>query len=127
MVVTKKSSPISSEDLLTCVIEAIQEKKGNNIVSLDIGSLPNAICKYFVLCSASSTTQVGAIADNVEDRMLERFRERVFRSAGRENALWIVLDYVDVVVHVFQTEQREFYKLEELWGDAKKTHYQGDE
>lgn len=108
---------------LSCVIAAIQEKKGERIVDLNLDALPNAVCSRFVVCSAASTTQVDAIAQNVEHRLLEAFHEKPHRTAGYENALWVVLDYVDVVVHVFQTEQRDFYKLEELWADAPTTHH----
>lgn len=128
MSATKVSKPsIKPEELLAAIVDAIQEKKAHNIVSLEIGSLPNAVCKYFVLCSADSTTQVGAIAENVEDRLIEKFKEKVFRSAGYENSLWVVLDYIDVVVHVFQTEQRDFYRLEELWADAKIQRYDDED
>ncbi|MGE0076775.1 MAG: ribosome silencing factor [Bacteroidales bacterium] len=117
----KKKKTDSSDELLACIIDAIQEKKGKNLVSLEIGNLPNAVCKYFVICNAESTTQVSAIADNIEDKAIEKLKEKVFRSAGYENSIWVVLDYVDIVVHVFQTEWRKFYKLEDLWADAKAT------
>ncbi|MCB8963691.1 MAG: ribosome silencing factor [Bacteroidales bacterium] len=119
----KKKKNNSSDDLLACIVEAIQDKKGKNLISLEIGSLPNAVCNYFVICNADSTTQVSAIADNVEDKVREKFNEKVFRSAGYENSIWIILDYVDVVVHIFQTEWRNFYKLEDLWADAKVSCY----
>ncbi len=115
----KKKKTNNSNELLTCIIDAIQEKKGKNLISLEIGNLPNAVCSHFVICNADSTTQVSAIADNIEDKAIEKLNEKVYRSAGYENAIWIVLDYVDVVVHVFQTEWRNFYKLEDLWADAK--------
>lgn len=126
MAVKKVLKSEKSEDLLAQVIAAIQDKKGKNIISLQIGSLPNAVCDYFVICNADSTTQVGAIADNVEDKLVDKFKEKAFHRAGYENALWIVLDYVDIVVHIFQTEQRDFYKLEELWADAAIQHYDSD-
>lgn len=126
MAVKKNSKSVSPDKLLAGIVAAIQEKKGKNILSLEIGSLPNAVCKYFVICNADSTTQVGAIADNIEDKLIENFKEKVFRSAGYENSLWIVLDYIDVVVHIFQTEQRDFYKLEDLWADAKVQQYNDD-
>lgn len=120
MAVRKKKTS-STDLLLACVVEAIQEKKGENVVSLEIGSLPNAVCRHFVVCNANSTAQVSAIADNIELRTLEKLNEKVFKSAGYENSIWIVLDYVDIVVHIFQTEWRAFYKLEELWADGKFT------
>lgn len=114
----------NTEELLSCIVDAIQEKKGKNILSLGIGSLPNAICKYFVFCNADSTTQVDAIANNIEDKVLERMGERVYRSDGYQNAIWIVLDYIDIVVHVFQTEWRNYYRVEALWADAKAIQYE---
>jgi len=119
----KKKKTNNSDELLACIVDAIQEKKGKNLVSLEIGSLPNAVCKYFVVCNADSTTQVNAIADNVEFRATEKLKKKVYKSAGYENSIWIVLDYVDIVVHIFQTEWRAFYKLEDLWADGKFTPY----
>lgn len=113
----------NTEELLSCIVDAIQEKKGKNIVSLEIGVLPNAVCKYFVFCNADSTTQVDAIANNIEDKVLEKLGEKVYRSDGYQNAIWIVLDYIDIVVHVFQTEWRDYYRVEALWADAKTVHY----
>ncbi|MDY0200122.1 MAG: ribosome silencing factor [Bacteroidales bacterium] len=113
----------NTEKLHACIVEAISEKKGDNIISLELGMLPNAICKHFVICNADSTTQVAAIADNVEFKTKEILNEKVWQKGGYENSIWIILDYVDVVVHIFQTEWREFYKLEDLWADAKKTTY----
>lgn len=127
MVRKKVAKQRTADELLEQIVLAIQEKKGKKIVALHIGTLPNAVCEYFVICSADSTTQVGAIADNVEAKMLEQFSEKAMNSAGFENALWIVLDYVDIVVHVFQSEQRDFYKLEELWADATSKTFASDD
>lgn len=124
MAVRKAKKTTNTEELLTCIVNAIQEKKGKNVVALEIGSLPNAVCQYFVFCNADSTTQVDAIANNIEDKVIEKLGEKVFRSAGYENAIWIVLDYIDIVVHVFQTEWRSYYRVEELWADARTLHYE---
>ena len=105
------------EKLTGTIIRAIQDKKGKNIVSLDLSKIDGAICSCFIVCNADSTTQVAAIAAG----------EKVWRVEGQQNALWIAMDYVDVVVHIFQTELREFYKLEELWADAPATRYEYDE
>ena len=86
-----------------------------------------AICSCFIVCNADSTTQVAAIAAGIEEQVLETLGEKVWRVEGQQNALWIAMDYVDVVVHIFQTELREFYKLEELWADAPATRYEYDE
>ena len=119
----KKKKTNNSDELLACIVDAIQEKKGKNVISMEIGNLPNAVCKYFVICNADSTTQVNAIADNIEFRTTENLKEKVYKSAGYENAIWIVLDYVDIVVHVFQSEWRNFYRLENLWADAHTTYH----
>ncbi len=108
---------------LQVIADAMAEKKGKNIVSLDLKSIGTAISDYFIVCNADSTTNVVAIADNIEDRMVEICGRKVLRSQGRENAFWIILDYGDIVVHIFQTPMREFYRLEDLWADAERTDY----
>ncbi|MGN0189456.1 MAG: ribosome silencing factor [Candidatus Cryptobacteroides sp.] len=105
------------------IADAMLEKKGQNVVSLDLKKIGTAISDYFIVCSAESTTNVLAIADNVEDRMIEKASRRVVRSQGRENAFWIILDYGDIVVHIFQNQYRDFYRLEDLWADADRNEY----
>ena len=109
------------------IADAMLEKKGVNVVSLDLKKIGTAISDYFIVCNAESTTNVVAIADNIEDRMREKLGRRVLRTQGRENAFWIILDYGDVVVHVFQTAYREFYRLEDLWADAERVEYGGND
>ena len=109
-----------TQELARTIAEAIDDKKGENIICLDLRKLDNAVCQYFIVCNANSTTQVGAIADGVHDKVYEKLDEKPIHSEGYDNCLWVLLDYGDVVVHVFQTEQRDFYKLEELWADAKR-------
>lgn len=121
---TTKETNINTSELHGCIIDAIQEKKGSGIISLELGSLPNAICKHFIICHADSTTQVDAIAENVELKVKEKLGERPWQKGGYDNSIWIVLDYVDIVVHIFQTEWRQFYRLEELWADAEKTTFE---
>ncbi|HOP04749.1 MAG TPA: ribosome silencing factor [Tenuifilaceae bacterium] len=118
-----KKKTENTQSLITCIVDAIEEKKGQDIVSLELGKLPNAICNHFIICHAESTTQVEAIAENIEDKTLEVLNEKVWQKGGYENKIWIILDFVDVVVHVFQTEWRQFYKLEQLWADAKTTYH----
>ena len=115
------------EKLTGTIIRAIQDKKCKNIVSLDLSKIDGAICSCFIVCNADSTTQVAAIAAGIKEQVLETLGEKVWRVEGQQNALWIAMDYVDVVVHIFQTELREFYKLEELWADAPATRYEYDE
>ena len=105
------------------IAQAMLEKKGQEVLSLDLKKIGTAISDYFIVCNADSGTNVLAIADNVEDRMAEKCRRKVIRTQGRENALWVILDYGDIVVHVFQTAYRAFYRIEDLWADADRTDY----
>ncbi len=109
------------------IADAMMEKKGKGVAALDLRKIGTAISDYFIVCNADSNTNVMAIADNVEDRMIEHCKRKVVRSQGRENAIWIILDYGDIVVHVFQTEYREFYRLEDLWADADRTDFVDEE
>lgn len=109
---------------LECIAQAMLDKKGEHVCSLDLRTTGTAICDYFIVCNAASTTQVSAIADNVEEMMAKECNRKVTRMQGKENAFWIILDYSNIVVHIFQTEYRQFYRLEELWADANKTTYQ---
>jgi len=109
---------------LKVIADAMLDKKGQDVISLDLRSIGTAISDYFIVCSADSTPNVVAIADNVEDKMIEKCKRKVVRSQGKENAFWVILDYGDIVVHVFQTPYRAFYRLEELWADADRTSYE---
>ena len=109
---------------LKVIADAMLEKKGQDVVSLDLRSIGTAISDHFIVCNADSTPAVVAIADNIEERMIEKCRRKVARAQGKENAFWVILDYGDIVVHVFQTPYRAFYRLEELWADAERTAYE---
>ena len=100
------------------IISAIQDKKGENICSIDLRKINDAVCNFFIICDAESTTQVRAIAGNVEEQMLKKQKEKPWHIEGMENQEWVLLDYVDVVVHVFHRPLRSFYQLEELWSDG---------
>jgi ribosome-associated protein len=115
------------DKLLASIVEAAQNKKAKNIISLDLQKLDGAICSHFVVCNADSTTQVSAIADGIEEEVFEKLHQKVWRVDGKMNSLWIAMDFTDVVVHIFQTEMRDFYKLEELWADAPCTRYEYEE
>ena len=104
-------------------IHGIQEKKGNDIVRLDLRSLKSSVTDYFVICHADSTTQVKAIANSIEDEVFKATQQDPWRKEGIEYGEWILLDYVDVVIHVFRTDKREYYGVEELWGDAEIQSY----
>lgn len=109
---------------LKVIADAMLEKKGQDVVSLDLKPIGTAISDNFIVCNADSTANVVAIADNVEDRMIEKCGRKVTRTQGKENAFWVILDYGDIVVHVFQTPYRSFYRLEDLWADAERTVYE---
>ena len=113
----KKITPVD------VIAQALLDKKAQAVVSLDLTPLEAAICDHFVIAHADSGTQVLALADNVEKEMYERMQEKPLRIQGKENAFWIIADYGDVVVHIFQTAWRMFYRLEELWADAIQKNY----
>ena len=110
----------TTEDLLKNVIEGIKKKKGKEIAVLDFNKIENAVCQYFIVCHADSGTQVSAISESVEEVVRDNLSERVWHREGIDNAQWVLLDYGNLVVHIFQTEFRYYYKLESLWADAKK-------
>ena len=109
---------------LKVIADAMLEKKAQEVVSLDLRTIATAISDHFIVCNADSSPAVVAIADNVEDRMIEKCKRKVVRTQGKENAYWVILDYGDIVVHVFQTPYRSFYRLEDLWADAERTVYE---
>lgn len=102
------------------------EKKAQDIVVLDLRNIKHAIADYFVICSGNSDTQIGAIADSVEGQIHKKSKQNPWKSEGKENKEWILIDYVDVVAHIFNKEKRNFYGLEELWGDAKFEHIESN-
>lgn len=122
--VTKRTKKISEINLVDTIVELIQDKKGKDIVSLDLRNIPEAITDYFVVCHAESTTQVRAITDYIEDEVKKRTSVKPFHVEGRSNGEWCLVDFGDVIVHIFQREKREFYQLEELWSDAVTKHYE---
>ena len=108
------------ESLVATVVEAMDSIKGKEIVTLDLRETGTAVTDYFVICHANSKTQVDAIADKVIDQVWEKERVKPYHVEGRDNTEWILIDFVDVVVHVFLQSARSFYQLEELWADAEK-------
>lgn len=108
-----------STSISELAIHGIQEKKGNDIVRLDLRNIQSSVTDYFVVCHAESSTQVKAIAQSVEEEIFKALKLEPWRKEGLQHADWIVLDYIDVVVHIFKTDKREFYGIEDLWGDAE--------
>lgn len=110
-----------TERLVTTIIEGLQEKKGKQIVTLDLREIQGAICQYFVICEGSSPRQVSALSDSVWDHVVEQLKEKPLGAIGMREAQWIAMDYGTVILHIFLPELREYYNLEHLWEDAKKT------
>lgn len=103
------------------IVEGIQEKKGLKITVVDMSELENYVCQYFVICEGKSSTHVEAIADSIKDYVRDEIRVKPYAVDGVINSQWIAMDYGEIIVHVFQPEYRQFYKLESLWADAKLT------
>lgn len=109
------------QELIDKIIEAIQDTKGEDVKIFDLSGIENAVAETFIICSGNSNTQVSAIAGNIEKKVRNELKERPWHVEGTDNAMWVLVDYVSVVVHVFQHQIREYYDIEELWGDAKIT------
>ena len=116
---TKKQASI--DNLITVVIKGIDDVKGENIQLLDLREIENTVCDYFIICSGNSNTQVKAISGAVQKVVSKELKDKPWHIEGETNAEWILMDYVNVVVHVFQKHIRDFYDIESLWGDAKTT------
>jgi len=120
----KKSKTVTANQLCEVIISALQDKRGKNIVCMDLRNITEAMTDYFIVCDASSTVQVRALLDNVEEEVKEQLLLKPYHLGGRSNGEWCLVDFGDVIVHIFQTEKREFYQLEDLWSDAVITHYE---
>jgi ribosome-associated protein len=116
-----KSSTIQitrSSKIFKTIIQAIQDKKGENILSLDLKKINEATSDFFIICEASNTTQLKAIADFIEYEVKTKCEEMPYKSEGKQAAQWLLIDYINIVVHVMHPEARRFYQLEEMWSDA---------
>ncbi|WP_372918167.1 ribosome silencing factor [Salegentibacter sp.] len=111
----------NSDQLIAHIIKGIEEVKGNDIDILDLREIENTVCDYFIICSGTSNTQVNAIVNSIQKTVSKSLKDKPWHIEGSENAEWVLMDYVNVVVHVFQKHIREFYDIESLWGDAKIT------
>ena len=116
---TKKS--VNNDVLLANIIKGIEEVKGSNIDVLDLREIDNSACDYFVICDGTSNTQVNAIVSSIQKTVSKEIKDKPWHVEGSENAEWVLMDYVNIVVHVFQKHIREYYNIESLWGDAKIT------
>lgn len=113
-----------SKELSDVIVKAIQDKKGEKITRLCLKGVDGAICDYFVICQVDNPRQVLAIADNVEDEVREQLEQKPLHVEGKDNAMWVLLDYMDVVVHIFDEQSRAFYNLEKLWADALREDFE---
>lgn len=116
---TKKQ--VSTDELIAVIIKGIDDVKGENIQLLDLREIENTVCDYFIICSGTSNTQVNAISGSVQKLVSKKLKDKPWHIEGQTNAEWVLMDYVNVVVHVFQKKIREYYDIESLWGDAKIT------
>ena len=113
------NEPLNAEEKSRLVVEAIQAKKGHQIVTIDLTEVEHSICDRFIICHGESTTQVSAISDSIQKELKEKAGIRAHHVEGVQNSQWVLIDLFDVLVHVFLEEYRSFYKLEELWADGK--------
>jgi len=116
-----QESKFSNDELIALIIQGIDEVKGHNINLLDLREIENTVCDYFIVCNGTSNTHVNAIVGSIQKTVSKAIQDKPWHVEGEDNAEWVLMDYVNVVVHVFQKQVREFYDIEGLWGDAKFT------
>lgn len=121
MIKTISEKEVNLKGLVDSIVEGIQEVKGKDIAILDISTIENTVCDYFIICTGDSSTQVNSIARTIEKTTRKNLQEKPWHNEGSTNSEWVLLDYVNVVVHVFYRETREFYNIEGLWADAERT------
>ena len=110
----------SADELISLIIHGIDEVKGVDINILDLREIENTVCDYFIICNGTSNTHVNAIVNSIQKTVSKAIHDKPWHVEGSDNAEWVLLDYVNVVVHVFQKHTREFYDIEALWGDAPR-------
>lgn len=114
----------NADQLITTIIGGIEDVKGKEITLLDLRDIENTVCDYFIVCEGTSNTQVNAIVNSIQKQVSKTIKDKPWHIEGTDNAEWVLMDYVNVVVHVFQKHIREYYDIESLWGDAKTTQIQ---
>lgn len=112
---------VDSQTLINSIVDSIVDSKAEDVKILDLREIENAFCEYFIICNGNSNTHVSSISSNIERKVRNQTKERPWHVEGQDNAQWILMDYTNIIVHVFQKQYREFYDLESLWGDAKET------
>ena len=121
---SERNDSVSPEKLSELMVLGMQEKKASDIVVLDLRKVKNAVADFFIICSGNSDRQVYSISESIEEYVYKNIKENPWHAEGKTNKEWILLDYIDVVAHIFKLESREFYALESLWGDALTTMVQ---
>lgn len=122
---TSKTKSADSKEFITCITDALLEKKAKKVVSLDVRDL-TTLTDYFIVCHGTSETQIKALANNVLDKTTDILGEKAWKKEGMDARRWIILDYVNIVVHIFNEEKRNYYGIERMWNDAQKTEYSDD-
>ena len=122
----KKRKGVNSETLSDVIVKGMQEKKASDIVVMDLRKIKNAVADFFVICSGNSDKQLDAISDSIDAEVYKKLQENPWHTEGKNNKEWMLLDYIDVVAHVFRKDRRDFYALERLWGDADITEIDTD-
>lgn len=117
----KAKEAVKSSELSDLVVQGMLEKKASDVVVMDLRGVQSAVADYFIICSGNSDTQIDSISDSIQEQVFKNSKQNPWKTEGRQNKEWVLIDYVDVVAHVFNKEKRAFYGLEELWGDAKMT------
>ena len=112
---------INADQLITAILSGIEDVKGKEINILDLREIENTVCDYFIICEGTSNTQVSAIVNSIQKKVSKKIKDKPWHIEGLDNSEWVLMDYVNVVVHVFQKHIREYYDIESLWGDAKTT------
>lgn len=111
----------NADELIALILQGIEDVKGHDVLLLDLRDIENTVCDYFIICNGTSNTQVNAIVGSIQKTVSKAIHDKPWHVEGQDNAEWVLMDYVNVVVHVFQKHIREFYDIEGLWGDAKFT------
>ncbi|WP_276370289.1 ribosome silencing factor [Chryseolinea sp. H1M3-3] len=122
----KKRKGADSETLSDVIVKGMQEKKASDIVVMDLRKIKNAVADFFVICSGNSDKQLDAISDSIDAEVYKKFQENPWHTEGKNNKEWMLLDYINVVAHVFKKDRRSYYALERLWGDADITEIDTD-
>tara|TARA_B100000470_G_C19518092_1_gene270569 strand:- start:45 stop:422 length:378 start_codon:yes stop_codon:yes gene_type:complete len=114
----KKTVVRKSDVLVKAIIDSIKQHKGKEVISLDLRGIETAVCDFFIICHGTSNTHIASIAENIRKKISKQMKEKPWHTEGEANKEWVLMDYFNVVVHIFNKEKRDFYKLEDLWADA---------